>query len=108
MQDTNHDGQPDNLEDSEIHLDLSVKLADISPSIAGGGLETVERVTITVDAKCGYFLDGNGQPVNTLIVSDMAALMDLVFVPSALQRSGAARHPGRCRRYRAGRRSAGD
>lgn len=79
--DTNHDGQPDNLEDSEIHLDLSVKLADISPSIAGGGLETVERVTITVDAKYGYFLDGSGKPVNTLVVSDVAALKDLVFVP---------------------------
>ncbi|HHQ4475954.1 TPA: retention module-containing protein [Aeromonas veronii] len=81
VQDTNHDGQPDNLEDSEIHLDLSVKLADISPSIAGGGLETVERVTITVDAKYGYFLDGSGQPVNTLVVNDVAALKDLVFVP---------------------------
>ncbi|MCF7717980.1 type I secretion C-terminal target domain-containing protein, partial [Aeromonas jandaei] len=79
--DTNHDGQPDNLEDSEIHLDLSVKLADISPSIANGGLETVERVTITVDAKYGYFLDGSGKPVNTLIVTDIAALKDLVFVP---------------------------
>ncbi|MGN5078973.1 retention module-containing protein [Aeromonas veronii] len=79
--DTNHDGQPDNLEDSEIHLDLSVKLADISPSIAGGGLETVERVTITVDAKYGYFLDGSGKPVNTLVVNDVAALKDLVFVP---------------------------
>ncbi|MCQ4052628.1 retention module-containing protein [Aeromonas sp. SG16] len=79
--DTNHDGQPDNLEDSEIHLDLSVKLADISPSIANGGLETVERVTITVDAKYGYFLDGSGKPVNTLVVSDVAALKDLVFVP---------------------------
>lgn len=81
VQDTNHDGQPDNLEDSEIHLDLSVKLADISPSIAGGGLETVERVTITVDAKYGYFLDGSGKPVNTLVVNDVAALNDLVFVP---------------------------
>ncbi|QHB82830.1 retention module-containing protein [Aeromonas veronii] len=79
--DTNQDGQPDNLEDSEIHLDLSVKLADISPSIAGGGLETVERVTITVDAKYGYFLDGSGKPVNTLVVNDVAALKDLVFVP---------------------------
>ncbi|CAJ1850114.1 retention module-containing protein [Aeromonas veronii] len=79
--DTNHDGQPDNLEDSEIHLDLSVKLADINPSIANGGLETVERVTITVDAKYGYFLDGSGKPVNTLVVSDVAALKDLVFVP---------------------------
>ncbi|MFM4985194.1 retention module-containing protein [Aeromonas veronii] len=81
VQDTNQDGQPDNLEDSEIHLDLSVKLADISPSIVGGGLETVERVTITVDAKYGYFLDGSGKPVNILVVSDMAALKDLVFVP---------------------------
>ncbi|WP_421284918.1 retention module-containing protein [Aeromonas veronii] len=81
VQDTNQDGQPDNLEDSEIHLDLSVKLADISPSIAGGGLETVERVTITVDAKYGYFLDGSGKPVNTLVVNDVAALKDLVFVP---------------------------
>lgn len=81
VQDTNQDGQPDNLEDSKIHLDLSVKLADISPSIAGGGLETVERVTITVDAKYGYFLDGSGQPVNTLVVNDVAALKDLVFVP---------------------------
>ncbi|HHP5358783.1 TPA: retention module-containing protein [Aeromonas veronii] len=79
--DTNQDGQPDNLEDSEIHLDLSVKLADISPSIAGGGLETVERVTITVDAKYGYFLEGSGKPVNILVVSDIAALKDLVFVP---------------------------
>ncbi len=81
VQDTNQDGQPDNLEDSEIHLDLSVKLADISPSIAGGGLETVERVTITVDAKYGYFIDGSGKPVNTLVVNDVAALKDLVFVP---------------------------
>ncbi|HFT7662381.1 TPA: retention module-containing protein [Aeromonas veronii] len=81
VQDTNQDGQPDNLEDSKIHLDLSVKLADISPSIAGGGLETVERVTITVDAKYGYFLDGSGKPVNTLVVNDVAALKDLVFVP---------------------------
>ncbi|USP60683.1 retention module-containing protein [Aeromonas caviae] len=81
VQDTNHDGQPDNLEDTHIHLDLSVKLADISPSIAGGGLETVERVTITVDAKYGYFIDGSGKPVNILVVSDMAALKDLVFVP---------------------------
>ncbi|MCX0421727.1 retention module-containing protein [Aeromonas veronii] len=81
VQDTNHDGQPDNLEDTHIHLDLSVKLADISPSIAGGGLETVERVTITVDAKYGYFLDGSGKPVNTLVVNDVAALKDLVFVP---------------------------
>ncbi|MFM5426735.1 retention module-containing protein [Aeromonas veronii] len=81
VQDTNQDGQPDNLEDSEIHLDLSVKLADISPSIAGGGLETVEQVTITVDAKYGYFLDGSGKPVNILVVSDMAVLKDLVFVP---------------------------
>lgn len=81
VQDTNHDGQPDNLEDTHIHLDLSVKLADISSSIAGGGLETVERVTITVDAKYGYFLDGSGKPVNTLVVNDMAALKDLVFVP---------------------------
>ncbi|WP_181222033.1 retention module-containing protein [Aeromonas veronii] len=79
--DTNQDGQPDNLEDSKIHLDLSVKLADISPSIAGGGLETVERVTVTVDAKYGYFLDGSGKPVNTLVVNDVAALKDLVFVP---------------------------
>ncbi|KRV92446.1 retention module-containing protein [Aeromonas veronii] len=81
VQDTNQDGQPDNLEDNKIHLDLSVKLADISPSIAGGGLETVERVTITVDAKYGYFLDGSGKPVNTLVVNDVAALKDLVFVP---------------------------
>lgn len=81
VQDTNQDGQPDNLEDTHIHLDLSVKLADISPSIAGGGLETVERVTITVDAKYGYFLDGSGKPVNTLEVNDVAALKDLVFVP---------------------------
>ncbi|MGY3898182.1 type I secretion protein [Aeromonas veronii] len=81
VKDVNGDGQPDNLEDSEIHLDLSVKLADISPSIAGGGLETVERVTITVDARYGYFLDGSGKPVNTLVVNDVAALKDLVFVP---------------------------
>ncbi len=81
VQDTNQDGQPDNLEDTHIHLDLSVKLADISPSIAGGGLEIVERVTITVDAKYGYFLDGSGNPVNTLVVNDVAALKDLVFVP---------------------------
>ncbi|WP_447757701.1 retention module-containing protein [Aeromonas veronii] len=81
VQDTNQDGQPDNLEDTHIHLDLSVKLADISPSIAGGGLETVEQVTITVDAKYGYFLDGSGNPVNTLVINDVAALKDLVFVP---------------------------
>ena len=78
--DTNHDGQPDNLEDSKIHLDLSVKLADISPSVADGGLETVKAVTITVDPKFGYFLVGN-QPLTTLVVNDVAALKDLVFVP---------------------------
>ncbi|MFM5556632.1 T1SS-143 repeat domain-containing protein, partial [Aeromonas rivipollensis] len=74
-------GQPSNLEDTEIHLDLSVKLADISPSVANGGLETVERVTLTVDARYGHFLDGNGQPVNTLVVTDPDDLKDLVFVP---------------------------
>ncbi|MBL0512127.1 retention module-containing protein [Aeromonas media] len=80
VKDVNGDGQPDNLEDTEIHLDLSVKLADISPSVANGGLETVEKVTVTVDAKYGHFLDGNGQPVNTLVV-DANGLKDLVFVP---------------------------
>ncbi|WP_436404792.1 T1SS-143 repeat domain-containing protein [Aeromonas sobria] len=78
--DTNNDGQPDNLEDTHIHLDLSVKLADISPSVADGGLETVKAVTITVDPKFGYFLVGN-QQLTTLVVSDVAALKDLVFVP---------------------------
>ncbi|WP_270794128.1 retention module-containing protein [Aeromonas sp. QDB11] len=73
-------GQPSNLEDTEIHLDLSVKLADISPSVADGGLETVEAVTITVDPKFGYFLVGN-QPLTTLVVNDVSALKDLVFVP---------------------------
>ncbi|MDX7898004.1 retention module-containing protein [Aeromonas media] len=81
VKDVNGDGQPDNLEDTEIHLDLSVKLADISPSVANGGLETVERVTVTVDAQYGHFLDGNGQPVNTLVV-DANGLKDLVFVPN--------------------------
>ncbi|USV59218.1 retention module-containing protein [Aeromonas encheleia] len=81
IKDMDHDGQPDNLEDTEIHLDLSVKLADISPSVADGGLETVESVTLTVDAKYGHFLDGNGQPTNSLVVKDPAALKDLVFVP---------------------------
>ncbi|MGE6288696.1 retention module-containing protein [Aeromonas media] len=74
-------GQRSNLEDTEIHLDLSVKLADISPSIANGGFETVEKVTLTVDAKYGHFLDGNSQPVNTLVVTDPNDLKDLVFVP---------------------------
>ncbi|MCS3833463.1 T1SS-143 domain-containing protein [Aeromonas veronii] len=73
-------GQPSNQEDTEIHLDLSVKLADISPSVADGGLETVKAVTITVDPKFGYFLVGN-QPLTTLVVNDVAALKDLVFVP---------------------------
>ncbi|MBV7598106.1 retention module-containing protein [Aeromonas sp. sia0103] len=81
IKDVNGDGQPDNLEDTQIHLDLSVKLADISPSVADGGLETVESVTVTVDAKYGHFLDGNGQPTNSLVVKDPAALKDLVFVP---------------------------
>ena len=49
VKDVNGDGQPDNLEDTDIHLDLSVKLADISPSVANGGLEIVERVVVTVD-----------------------------------------------------------
>ncbi|WP_265435783.1 retention module-containing protein [Aeromonas media] len=80
VKDVNGDGQPDNLEDTEIHLDLSVRLADISPSVANGGLETVEKVTVTVDAQYGHFLDGNGQPVNTLVV-DANGLKDLVFVP---------------------------
>lgn len=80
VKDVNGDGQPDNQEDTHIHLDLSVKLADISPSVADGGLETVEKVTITVDPKFGYFLVGN-QQLTTLVVSDMAALKDLVFVP---------------------------
>lgn len=80
VKDLNGDGQPDNLEDTHIHLDLSVKLADISPSVANGGLETVKAVTITVDPKFGYFLVGN-QQLTTLVVSDVAALKDLVFVP---------------------------
>jgi len=78
--DTDNDGQPDNLEDTQIHLDLSVKLADFSPSVVNGGLETVERVTITVDPKFGYFLVGN-QQLTTLVVNNMAALKDLLFVP---------------------------
>ncbi|MEE1912253.1 retention module-containing protein [Aeromonas caviae] len=81
VKDVNGDGQPDNLEDTEIHLDLSVKLADISPSVADGGLETVERVVVTVDPQYGHFLDKNGQPVATLTVNDPADLKDLVFVP---------------------------
>ncbi|MGU5663288.1 T1SS-143 repeat domain-containing protein, partial [Aeromonas sanarellii] len=81
VKDVNGDGQPDNLEDTEIHLDLSVKLADISPSVADGGLETVERVVVTVDPRYGHFLDKNGQPVSTLTVNDPADLKDLVFVP---------------------------
>ncbi|MEV3832753.1 retention module-containing protein [Aeromonas allosaccharophila] len=80
VKDVNGDGQPDNLEDTRIHLDLSVKLADISPSVADGGLETVKAVTITVDPKFGYFLVGN-QPLTTLVVNDVAVLKDLVFVP---------------------------
>ncbi|XEI31382.1 retention module-containing protein [Aeromonas veronii] len=78
--DTNHDGQPDNLEDTHIHLDLSIKLADISPSVADGGLETVKAVTITVNPNYGYFLVGS-QQLTTLVVNDVAALNDLVFVP---------------------------
>ncbi|MBP0601686.1 retention module-containing protein [Aeromonas sanarellii] len=81
VKDVNGDGQPDNLEDTDIHLDLSVKLADISPSVADGGLETVERVVVTVDPQYGHFLDKNGQPVSTLRVNDPADLKDLVFVP---------------------------
>ncbi|MFQ2717812.1 retention module-containing protein [Aeromonas caviae] len=81
VKDVNGDGQPDNLEDTDIHLDLSVKLADISPSVADGGLETVERVVVTVDPQYGHFLDKNGQPVATLTVNDPADLKDLVFVP---------------------------
>jgi hypothetical protein len=65
VKDVNGDGQPDNLEDTDIHLDLSVKLADISPSVADGGLETVEQVVVTVDPQYGHFLDKNGQPVST-------------------------------------------
>ncbi|BBS87039.1 hypothetical protein WP7W18E02_19360 [Aeromonas media] len=81
VKDVNGDGQPDNLEDTDIHLDLSVKLADISPTVANGGLETVARVVVTVDPQYGHFLDKNGQPVSTLRVDDPAALKDLVFVP---------------------------
>uniref|UniRef100_UPI003BA0694D T1SS-143 repeat domain-containing protein n=1 Tax=Aeromonas sanarellii TaxID=633415 RepID=UPI003BA0694D len=81
VKDVNGDGQSDNLEDTEIHLDLSVKLADISPSVADGGLETVERVVVTVAPQYGHFLDKNGQPVSTLRVDDPADLKDLVFVP---------------------------
>lgn len=81
VKDMNGDGQPDNLEDTETHLDLSVKLADISPSVANGGLETVERVVVTVDPQYGHFLDKHGQPVSTLTVNDPADLKDLVFVP---------------------------
>ncbi|MEB8287670.1 retention module-containing protein [Aeromonas veronii] len=73
-------GQPSNQEDTEIHLDLSVKLADISPSVADGGLETVKAVTITVDPKFGHFLDANKNPVQSLVV-DANGLKDLVFVP---------------------------
>lgn len=81
VKDVNGDGQPDNLEDTDIHLDLSVKLADISPSVADGGLETVEQVVVTVDPQYGHFLDKNDQPVSTLTVNDPADLKDLVFVP---------------------------
>lgn len=81
VKDVNGDGQPDNLEDTEIHLDLSVKLADISLSVTDGGLETVERVVVTVAPQYGHFLDKNGQPVSTLRVNDPADLKDLVFVP---------------------------
>ncbi|MFM4705379.1 retention module-containing protein [Aeromonas bivalvium] len=81
VKDVNGDGQPDNLEDTDIHLDLSVKLADISPSVDDGGLETVERVVVTVDPQYGHFLDEHGQPVTTLTVNDPADLKDLVFVP---------------------------
>ncbi|MFM5246214.1 T1SS-143 repeat domain-containing protein, partial [Aeromonas caviae] len=81
VKDMNGDGQPDNLEDTDIHLDLSVKLADISPSVADGGLETVEQVVVTVDPQYGHFLDKNGQPVSTLTVNNPADLKDLVFVP---------------------------
>ncbi|AUU24225.1 type I secretion protein [Aeromonas caviae] len=81
VKDVNGDGQPDNLEDTDIHLDLSVKLADISPSVADGGLETVEQVVVTVDPQYGHFLDKNGQPVATLTVNNPADLKDLVFVP---------------------------
>lgn len=80
VKDVNGDGQPDNQEDTYIHLDLSVKLADISPSVADGGLETVKAVTITVDPKFGYFLVGN-QQLTKLVVNDVAAPKDLVFVP---------------------------
>ena len=80
VKDVTGDGQPDNLEDTQIHLELSVKLADISPSVADGGLETVKAVTITVDPKFGYFQVGNLQ-LTTLVVSDVAALKNLVFVP---------------------------
>ncbi|RQM88277.1 retention module-containing protein [Aeromonas dhakensis] len=80
VKDMNGDGQPDNLEDTEIRLDLSVKLADISPSVVNGGLETVERVVVTVDPQYGHFLDKHGQPVSTLTVNDPADLKDLVFV----------------------------
>ncbi|MFB2854206.1 T1SS-143 repeat domain-containing protein [Aeromonas allosaccharophila] len=73
-------GQPSNLEDTHIHLDLSVKLADISPSVADGGIETVKAVTITVDPKFGHFLDANKNPVQSLVV-DANGLKDLVFVP---------------------------
>ena len=81
VKDVNGDGQPDNLEDTDIHLDLSVKLADISPSVADGGFETVEQVVVTVDPQYGHFFDKNGQPVSTLTVNDPADLKDLVFVP---------------------------
>lgn len=81
VKDVNGDGQPDNLEDTDIHLDLSVKLADISPSVADGGFETVEQVVVTVDPQYGHSLDKNGQPVSTLTVNDPADLKDLVFVP---------------------------
>ncbi|MGY4012474.1 T1SS-143 repeat domain-containing protein [Aeromonas molluscorum] len=81
IKDINGDGQPDNLEDTRIHLNMDVKLADISPSVAGGGLETVQSATVTVDPRLGHFLDGAGNPVNTLTVTDPAVLKDLVFVP---------------------------
>jgi large repetitive protein len=81
IKDINGDGQPDNLEDTRIHLNMDVKLADISPSVAGGGLERVQSATVTVDPRFGHFLDGAGNPVNTLTVTDPAALKDLVFVP---------------------------
>lgn len=72
-----------NQEGQRASLNLAVKLADLTPSPDKGGAEQVEKITVTVDERYGYFIVGNDQHTTTLVVDNMSRLQSLPFVPTA-------------------------